>query len=176
MPVNRNLLFYTVAALLFVVFKLGYKEAGNDELYFLLKPTDMCFSIFSGSASSYTSISGFFHESLHISITKACSGFNFWMLCFLLFIFVTVPYAKSIRAKSMLLPGMLLVSYLLTIFVNAARIQTSVIIQGVMKAASLTEYKWLHQAEGAFVYLFFLVLFYFALNSLCTKLNRQKYA
>lgn len=176
MPVNKNILFYLIAAFLFIAFKLGYKTAGNDELYFLLKPTDVCFSLLSGSASTYSSASGFFHESLHITITKACSGFNFWMLCFILFIVIAVPYIKSIRGKILLFPTMLIMGYLLTIFANTARIQIAVIIQRITKAASLTEYEWLHQAEGAFVYFFFLVLFYFVLNSLCIKLNHQKYA
>lgn len=162
---SKNTFYHLFAFTFFIGSKFAYSFANNDMVSFLTRPTNTIISFITNKASTYNSESGFYYASLNIVIDKSCSGFNFWMLLFLLLFFSILKFTKSKEIKVLLLPATLLVSYLLTLFVNTSRILVSLFIE---KNTSL-DYNWLHQAEGVFIYLSFLILFYISLNYLQTK-------
>ena len=69
---NRNIPYYLTAAGLFVLLKIGYTFVGNNDLTFLLKPTDKLVELLTGSRAVYTTENGYFHSALNIVIEKSC--------------------------------------------------------------------------------------------------------
>lgn len=162
---SENIPHYLVGILLFIILKFGFTYADNDSLRFLTKPTSSVISTIKDSDAVYSSAQGFYHEKLYMVIDKSCSGFNFWMLAFIMTLFTTLRYTKSSGAKIWLFPTAMVGTYLLTIIINSSRIMTSLLLNDIIG----NKYAWLHQAEGAFIYLTFLITFYVILNYLLQK-------
>ena len=171
MTTNKNLPYYLVAVVVFLVLKFSYTLADNNDLLFLLKPTNKGVELSLGSKAIYTNADGFRHVKANIIIDKSCSGFNFWILCFIMFAFTSIRFLKGRNSKIISLPVLLLSSLLLTIFVNISRILVSISAQSLTNSFFHQKYVWLHQATGAFVYFSFLVLFYFGLNHFYSKIG-----
>lgn len=165
MQITRHTYYYFVGLLLFVVLKFMFSALGNDAFVFLTKPTSKIISIVTNSTFIYSSNAGFYFENLNIIIDKSCSGFNFWLLCFIMILFSFLKYLQSHLKKLLAFPCILLIAYCITLFVNTSRILISLLIENTLHL----EYKWLHQTEGVFIYLSFLMLLYLTINHLQTK-------
>jgi len=163
---NKNILYYLTAVGLFILLKFGYTLADNSDLTFLIKPTDKLVGLLTGSHSIYLSESGYYHEHLNIIIDKSCSGFNFWILCFLLFTYLTVKYSDKTLNKILTIPTALIGAYLLTIFVNTSRIFASIVLQTQTKNIILNHQHILHEAIGIITNLTFLILAYVLIEKL----------
>jgi exosortase/archaeosortase family protein len=135
---------HIAAAGIFVLLKYLHTCLGTDDLYFLLAPVNRVVALVTNSQAIYTEENGYFHAALNIYIDKSCSGFNFWILCFMIGIF---------RAAR-------LISWLITVFVNASRILTAIFLQQLSPDFMKSQQHWAHQTTGIFIYLFFLLLFY----------------
>lgn len=160
MQTNKDIIYYFIAAVLFVLLKFGYTLSDNNDLIFLLKPTDKIVGLLTGSHSIYLPASGYYHEYLNIVIDKSCSGFNFWVLCFLLFTYLTVKHVEKTLSKILTIPTALIGAYLLTIFVNASRIFASIVVQTQTKNIFLNQQHIVHEAIGIITNLTFLILAY----------------
>ena len=169
MKQSQNTTFYILGILIFIGLKFGFSNANNNQILFLIKPLNYLVSVLIDSLYTYNNEIGFFHEKLNITIDKSCSGFNFWMLSFILFYFSMLKHLKKYLYKFLLIPIALLISYVLTLFVNTSRILTSIFIE---KTTQLN-YTWLHQAEGVFIYLSFLIIFYITINYFQIKLFKN---
>ena len=162
---------------LFILLKFGFTLADNNDLTFLLKPTDKLVGLLTGSQSVYISDNGYFHEHLNIIIDKSCSGFNFWILCFLLFTYLTVKHIDKSTHKFLTIPTALFVAYVLTIFVNTSRIFVSIVVQSQTKSIFLNHQDILHEAIGITTNLTFLVLAYVLIEKFLThKRYNAKFA
>lgn len=163
---HKQIPFYLAAGIIFLLLKLGHSMADHNALQFLLWPTSKLVALMTGASSSYLPEGGYFHAQLNIVINKSCSGFNFWLICFLMLYSMGLFGAKKIVHKALWLPGSLFLAYLLTIFVNSSRILIALALNssGIGK-----EQAWLHQAEGVFSYLFFLLIIYFSFDFLLKK-------
>jgi exosortase K len=147
--------------------------ADNNNLIFLLKPTNQLVGLLTGSTSTYFADSGYFYSNLNIVIEKSCSGFNFWILCFGMLGFLMIKHVGSSLQKAMAIPVCLLVAYIFTIFVNASRIFASIIIQHQSKNfAPNISHEVLHEIIGVTTNLSFLILAYYLLEK--TLKNRYK--
>ena len=157
--------------------KLGYTFADNGNLSFLLQPTDKLVSFLTNSPSVYSESNGYFHEKLNILIDKSCSGFNFWILCFLVFTFLTIKYLRKPLHKLLSIPVALFGAWLLTIFVNTSRIYASIIIQNHSKNILANQQHVVHEAIGIITNLSFLILaFYLVEKLLIHKMHNAKLA
>jgi exosortase K len=143
--------YYLVAVALFILLKFGFTIADNGDLDFLLKPTDVLVGLLTGSHSVYLSDKGYYHASLNILLNKSCSGFNYWVLCFLVFTYLGVKYFAKPLHKALAIPISLCCAYLLTIFANSSRIFASIVVQS----------QTFHEVIGIIVYFSFLVLVYY---------------
>jgi len=161
MQTNKNIPYYLTAVGLFILLKFGFALADNNDLTFLLKPTDRFVGLLTGSNSIYFADKGFYHDKLNILIDKSCSGFNFWLLCFLIFIYLTVKYLDKPLHKVLSIPIVLFCAYLLTIFVNTSRIFVSVIVQNQTKDFFANQQHLIHESIGIITNLSFLVLAYY---------------
>jgi exosortase K len=82
--------------------------------------------------------------------------------------FYSVNYLKGFK-KAYIILCLLGCCYLLTVFVNVTRIVAALSIAKLMPESR--HFAWLHQAEGIFIYLSFMIALYMTLNPLFTKLN-----
>jgi exosortase K len=161
---NKNIPYYLTAVGLFILLKFGFTFADNDNLTFLLKPTDKLVGFLTGSHSVYLADKGFYHDKLNILIDKSCSGFNFWILSFLVFTYLIVKYFDKPFYKILTISTVLFGVYLLTIFVNTSRIFVSVIVQNQTKNIFANQQHLIHEAVGIITNLTFLVLTYYLIE------------
>lgn len=177
MKTNKNSPYYLTAVGLFILMKFGFTLADNNDLTFLLKPTDKLVGLLTGSHSVFLSDNGYFHEHLNIIIDKSCSGFNFWTLCFLLFTYLTVKHFDNSLRKFLTIPTALILAYLLTIFVNTSRIFASIVVQNQTKNIFLNQQHIVHEAIGIVTNLTFLILAYVLIEKLLIhKRSNAKFA
>jgi exosortase K len=173
---NKNIPYYLSGIGLFILLKLAFTFADNGDLTFLLKPTDKLLGLLTGSQSAYLD-TGYYHEKLNILIDKSCSGFNFGILCFLVFTFLTVRYFDKTLHKILTIPTALVSAYLLTIFVNTSRIFVSIIVQNQTKTILLNQQHLVHEAVGIITNLSFLILAYYLIEKhLIQKRHNAKLA
>ncbi|MFC0877140.1 exosortase K [Saccharicrinis sp. FJH2] len=176
MQTNKNIPYYLTAAGLFILLKFAFTLADNNDLIFLLKPTDKLVGLLTGSPSVYLSDSGYFHEQLNIIIDKSCSGFNFWVLGFLLFTYLTVRHFDKAIIKILSIPTALTGAYILTIFVNTSRIIASIVVQTQTKNIFQNQQHIIHEAIGIITNLSFLILAYILIEKkFITKRNHAKF-
>ncbi len=175
MSIGKNTPYYLVTIAIFLLLKVGYTVADNSDISFLLKPIDKIVGVVTNSNSQHLSESGYYHEKLNIIIDKSCSGFNFWALCFMMLTFLVLKFFTKTRSKILVIPSVLAVTFFLTIGVNTSRILFSIFLQNVSTKFTGKTFSWLHQAEGVFVYLSFLILIYLVTEYVFKKLT-QHYA
>lgn len=157
---NKNIPYYLTAVGLFILLKFCFTRADNYDLTFLLKPTDKFVGLLTGSHSVYLSDNGYYHEQLNIIIDKSCSGFNFWILSFLLLTYLTIKNLNKPTHKAMCIPVVLICAYILTIFVNTSRIFVSIVVQNQTKNIFHNQQHIIHEAIGIITNLSFLILAY----------------
>lgn len=159
-----HLPYYLSTIGIFILLKVAYTQADPTDLQFLLYPTSQCIGWVTNTTATFIVDRGYLHENLQILIDKSCAGFNFMVLCFLMLSFLVYEYLKGAKQQVLALPGLLFVAYLLTLFVNSSRILFVIFLQRVGIHALVGQATWLHQAEGTFIYLFFLILIYLGFN------------
>ena len=159
-----------VAVGIFILIKLSYSLANNDDLTFLLKPTYKMVEVLTGSQFFYIPDIGYYCEKLNITIEKSCSGYNFWILCFIMLTFLALKYFERPFHKALIIPVALFTAYFLTIFVNTSRIFTSIILQGQANnfLPSRPHYM-LHEIVGIITNLAFLILIYILTQKILIK-------
>jgi len=177
MQTNNNMPYYLAATGIFILLKFGFTFADNSNLTFLLAPTDKFVGFLTGSQSIYVSDNGYYHEKLNIAIDKSCSGFNFWVLCFLIFSYLMVRYFDKHFHKILTIPFALLGAYLLTIFVNTSRIFASIIVQSHTENILPNQQHLIHEIIGIVTNLTFLILAYIVIEKLLIhKRHNAKFA
>lgn len=157
---RQNIPYYLLIAGSFIITKFVYTHLTTDDLQLFLLPLDKIITLFSGAGSEYLPEQGYFYSSLNILIDKSCSGMNFFLLCFMMLSFMTVQHLSHWRYKFYALMVCALVAYLSAMFVNSARILTSIMLQQLDVSGSYVATALSHQAEGVFIYLLFLILIY----------------
>jgi exosortase K len=156
---SNDLPYYGFIAFIFIVFKLLYKSFGNEELLLLLTPVSYLIGFFTDSPLIFSIANGYYLLDLNILIDASCSGFNFWLISFVVLGFAIVTNVIDKKRKSILLILSLLMTYFLTIIANTSRIISIIKMNNLLPNLN-EKYDWLHTTQGTFVYLFFLIGFY----------------
>lgn len=173
MKANKNQPFYIASGVIFIALKYRFSIAGTDDLYFLLNPINSIVGFLTGLRSSYLPGLGFFYPQLDMVIDKSCSGFNFWLLCFLMLTVLSLKYFYAPKHKVLAILASFAGAYFLTIMVNSSRIFASIIIQG--KHFSMFPYQnVMHETIGIVTNLSFLILIYLTVEQLLK--NMRSYA
>lgn len=163
---DSEIIIYALVASIFVLMEVAGGMASVERLRLLLMPVSWLVSLSSGGGGGeFIAGMGYFHPQWNILINKSCSGFNFWAISFLVGGHALAS-AKgfSLGTKLFLLPALLVASYCLAIVANTSRILFALTLRPFELRVADVPRPWLHQAEGVFVYLFFLVVFYFFLH------------
>lgn len=161
--------YYIISLTIFLLLKFFFQGASNDDLSFLLKPTNKLVELLTNSQSIYSSVNGYYHSKLNILIDKSCSGFNFLLLCFMLFYYLLVKYTGRLSQKILSLPLAMLLAYFFTIFVNASRIFISIMFPEDTKKLFPLSPSIFHESVGIVIYLSFLIIAYYLFEFLLSK-------
>lgn len=161
--------FFTVSA--FFLLKFWYAKTTSEDVLFLLKPIAKLVNIITGSEAVFQSEIGYVNENLNIIINKSCSGFNFLMIVFLMLSFLLHKFFKPGYFQFLISPVVLVFSYGFTIVVNVSRILLSVVVNRFVKPGGL-----IHQFEGTFVYMSFLMLLYLGVDYLLKQTKYEEFA
>lgn len=172
----KNSPFYIGSILVFVILKWSFTIAETDHLKFLLKPVDWFVGMALNSNSVYDAQSGYFHEKLAIVIGKSCSGFNFWLIGFVLLNYLFIQHTSGTFQKVIALPKSLFLAYCLTVFANTSRILASIIIQAQTNKQFPNHQHLIHESIGIFTNLSLLILAYFLLTNFYLKKRHEKFA
>ena len=170
---KNNIPYYFIATGLFILLKFWYRNADLESLIFLLKPTDTLISIITGSTSVYQPETGYYHGNLNILIDKSCAGFNFWLLCSFILIFLSLKYFNRNGYKLLMLTVSFVIAFILTIFVNSSRIFASVVIQNSLTQGLPDLQNIVHQSIGIITNLSFLILLYYLSEKLVIKIKQN---
>ena len=160
MLANKNLPYYLIIIAIFLLLKLGFTRTDTEDLAFLLQPTDTLVGLLTGSHAVYASLTGYYHENIDVLIDKSCAGFNFWIMSFLIFTYLTIKYVDNSLVKVITIPITLFGTYLLTIIVNTSRIFASIVIQTQTKTIFQNQQHFIHESIGIITNVSFLVLCY----------------
>lgn len=167
---TNKLLYFSLCLIIFAGLKLTFKHMNTDSLEFLLAPTSKAIGLIFGSEATYNRDTGYFHSQLNMVINKSCSGFNFWLISFLSIAFAFTRLSIIKKWQAILLSFFF--AYLITLFANISRIAGYLMIMNLKSSVSPTSGNdWLHQAEGIFVYLSFLIISYLLLNYIIDKIQ-----
>ena len=159
---KKNIPFYGIMGVFFVLLKYWYTVTDANGLFFLLYPIAKIVGFLLNAQPIPVPGNGFFFEYLNIIIDKSCAGFNYWLLCFLMTGFLSVKYFEGYRLKTLMVFGALLMGYGFAIFVNSARILVLITIQS--QSLSLSENPLVHESVGVMVNLTFLAILYLCIE------------
>ena len=173
MQPTKNIPNFLTAVGIFILLKFGFTIADTNTLTFLLKPTDKFVGLLTGSQSVYLPDKGYYHEKLNIVIEKSCSGFNFWVLGFLVFTYLGLKYFDKHRHKILTFPTALAGAYLLTVFANASRIFAAIVVRNQTINIFPNQQYLIHETVGIITYLTFLILAYYLMEKF---LKHKQYA
>lgn len=168
--VEKDVIYIGVCFVIFACLRFAFSFLDTEMMQFLLMPTNKLIEVIVGSKGEYIDGVGYFHSQLNIVINKSCSGYNFWLIGFLMASFVLI---KSQKINFLLtIPLALVISYIVTILANVSRIAGYILLmKGKLPQYIDPNGTWLHQMEGIFVYLSFLILFFLTLNYTITKIK-----
>ncbi|MCL2132278.1 MAG: exosortase K [Lentimicrobiaceae bacterium] len=170
-----NIPYYLAAIAIFVLLKIGYAFADINDLAFLLKPTAKFVGLLTGSQAVYSPDHGYYYENLNIAIEKSCSGFNFWILGFLVFSYLGLKYFDKHLHKILTLPTALIFAYLLTVFSNTSRIFASVIVRNQTITIFPDKQYLIHEIVSIITNLSFLILAYCLIEFLLKRRYHAKF-
>ena len=173
-PDTASVLYFLSAVVIFVLLKVSFRYADNNDLMFLLHPTDKLVGLLFGLQSKFIHDYGFFYEKMNIVIDKSCSGFNFWILCFLIFAYLGIKYFDKHLQKFLTIPTALFSAYLLTILANTSRISASIIVLNQTSHFFPEQEPIIHQAVGIITFFTFLVLAYYFTEKILKKTLTKK--
>jgi len=171
MQPKKSIAFILIAVVIGFALKQFYAVSSTSHLLFILLPVNSMIELFFNLKSSYDAETGFYFESLNIVIDKSCAGINFWIVAFWAAVSIWVKQGPYLKYKVLIFIGLLMLTYIFTIFANASRIAIAIIALQLNDKITFFNAPWFHEAQGAFVYLLFLLLFSLGLNYLLYKTN-----
>lgn len=168
--IKQNLIFYLLGILLIVGIKYFYRDAGSDELRWLLAPTTRLVTLLCGIPFVYESNAGYINHSLRFLIAPSCCGIQFMLITMVTLIFSFIHRTKK---KLCWMSASIGISYLLTILVNAMRIVLAVYVPAFLENTKLQDFcgtpEQLHTAIGVCVYFTALLTIYHIAETIFSK-------
>jgi exosortase K len=166
---KQNIPYFICLAVIFVVFKIAGAQFSISQPVFLIGPTSSLVGLFTSTHFEYIQHTGYVNDKLNIIIDNSCSGFNFLLICFLSLSFSAIVNLSGNVHKTLTIIVIMFFSIAYTIFVNTSRILLSIAIHKMSNFDVEIKAEWMHQAEGTFVYLFFLIVIYLLVSYLLKK-------
>lgn len=171
--IKENFFFYLIGCLIILGMKYFYSKAGSDDLRWILAPTAKWVEILSGIPFEYEQGAGYVNHELRMLIAPSCSGIQFMIITTAMLIFsFTHKLCNGFFQNGMIRKGRgfcwiiasVLLSYLLTIFINGLRIIVAVYLPLSLTGTKLCDRfltaERLHTLIGTVVYFIALMTIY----------------
>src|SRR5437016_1258435 len=97
-------IIFSITGLIFLLLKFWYASANNEDLGLFLKPTSNLVSLMTGSKWTMEGGYIYYFKNLHITIEKSCSGFNFFLISFVVLAFSIRNLISSFRIVFLAIP------------------------------------------------------------------------
>jgi exosortase K len=143
---------YLTAILIFCLGKWWHQTATAEDLLFLLAPTDTLVSAAIGEPGVWQVGEGYLHQGHQMIINASCSGFNFFVLSFLMLGWLLLNRWTAWWPLAIAF----ILAWPLTILANTSRILTISLLSSA-QPNGLSSGVW-HEVQGAFVYFSILVI------------------
>ena len=163
----KKTILYGILGLGFILTKLWYKEASAEALAFILVPITRVVEIVTGHLSTYVTNEGYLFNNLGIIISKSCSGFNFFLTCFLMLSVLLIINLHQIKKKISAGILFLTITYIITIIANCSRIITALRLKPF--TSNLFPEDLIHSSIGVVTYFFFLIATYLLVEKIIIK-------
>lgn len=167
--IRPDLIFYGSVPVLAFAGKLFYSLSSVRALLFLLAPVTFLVSAFTGIPFEYHEASGFANLYRGIVIGKSCAGMNYLILLYSTTIVSFLHYFKRRIGKLLFMAAALAASYLVCLYVTAARIIISIPLISVGDGLWLLKTDTAHKIVGIVVYLTNLLLYYSTVNYILSR-------
>jgi len=157
---TESVIYVTTTIVILISF-LWYQQAVNEQLRFLLTPTVLVSSLFTGLPFIWETDLGYTFLPLKIVIDRSCAGVRFLLLVWGMSVFLFLHHFHTWMAKMGAVVGFSLTAYCCTILANACRITGAIFLLRLTPHLPLLEKPAVHQAEGILFYLTFLIAYFF---------------
>lgn len=170
---NRDtlvILLLTIALALCI--KLFYSTAGPDDLKWVLLPTTALVEGFSSISFLFDPQKGYVAIGLPVVIGPGCAGLNFYViaLCMCSFSFIR----QFEKHKLYWFLGFILITYVITLCVNAFRIVSGLILLELGGSMNFAVSDMMHTMQGTLFYFVFLVVYFVALQVILKQRSRYE--
>jgi exosortase K len=157
--INKTASWFGVTVVTALVLKYLHMISQTNDLMMILWPVKSFLEILLNTPSVYRE-SGFFFPELNILLDKSCSGAHFFILAFCVFSSTTPHHLFKTKQSVLLFAGAFVLAYGLTIAVTSSRVVIAIFLLQLKTSIPWITAHWVHEAEGAFVYLSTLLLAY----------------
>lgn len=149
---RTNWAIFVVLLVIALGLKQHYSVATVDDLTWILSPTSKIVSLFTGLEFTRVKGVGYVSSDNFVSIVKACAGVNYFIILFLLLTLPVVAPLNSRRKQLLFIVGVLLISYTITLGVNALRITTAILLFKQEFYTELITVELVHKLDGILIY------------------------
>lgn len=163
-----SIIIYIFTGLIIALLQYLYLYGDLQSLLFILKPVAVLVTLFTGQEYTYYRDIGFINNSEQINIGRECVGINFYTILFLMLIFTYIKRIKGKGNRYIFFAGTFIISYIVTILVNASRIIASLSIVGL----NIFPHRYeaiVHQSMGILFFLGYLIF----IQLITTKLFKR---
>lgn len=160
----RNQVRYILSFVIVLFIKLLANQGDVTYLLWLLQPTAWLLEVFLNEPLQYVAGKGFIALHQPFVISKECAGTNFFIISFLSAVIGFLRFGRGTWQMLGMIGIFALLAYCLTILVNVFRIINILKFENALHQSSGLSSKVIHEAQGIFIYLSFLLLFYFCLH------------
>ena len=167
----KYLPYYLLIFLLAFGLKYHYSRANSEQLDWILAPTAGMVKKLSDLPFEREVGEGYINYERALIIAPSCAGVNFMITAFCMAGFSFLRLFKRRRERLRWIFFSLLVSYLLTVFVNAVRILLGMYLYQANVLSAWLNPEQAHRIEGITVYFFFLSSFYHLLQKILTTVK-----
>jgi exosortase K len=159
--------YFSLALGIGLFIKYFYAIATNEQLRFILFPVHVLVELQTGHQGIFSLEQGYIFANLNTCIDKSCAGLNFLAIAFLMSSFTIIKKIKQKEYFPFIIPILLVISFFVAIFANTSRILIALL--SLRFLPTFARQPWFHEAQGAFVFVSTLVLFYLFIIYLTKK-------
>jgi exosortase K len=155
----RSVAQLVVVLLCAAAVKQYYSTSSVNQLRWILAPTTWLVEFISGTDFAFESYTGYMSSDHTFVIAASCAGVNFLITSFLMLSLRRLWRDRASKISWSFFAGMAAVAYLVTIFANAMRISSSLLMRRTSWEIGLSANQ-MHRFEGIFIYFGFLLLLF----------------
>jgi exosortase K len=157
---------------LVICIKLFYSNASAADLKFVLLPTATLVKIFTSVGFHFDAAKGYVANGVPVVIGPGCAGLNFYVIALSMCVFSFID--RVYKRKLFWFIGLILSTYVITLFVNAFRIVGGIMLLDVGNKLNFDGSGELHSVQGTLFYFVFLIAYFVAMREIMNQRSRNE--